>query len=59
LPLGDNLRIAAELLELCARASVVLEIECGVVGGEEDGTRADGPRERRTRRPRTSYGSPR
>jgi fructose-bisphosphate aldolase, class II len=46
LPLGDNLRIAAELLEQCHRASVMLEIECGVVGGEEDGTRADGPRER-------------
>jgi fructose-bisphosphate aldolase class II len=37
LPLGENLRIAAELLEQCARADVVLEIECGVVGGEEDG----------------------
>jgi fructose-bisphosphate aldolase, class II len=35
--LEENLRIAAELLEQCARAKVVLEIEIGVVGGEEDG----------------------
>jgi len=46
LPLEENLRIAAELLEQCVQADVVLEIECGVVGGEEDGVRADGPRER-------------
>ncbi len=36
-PLEENLQIAAELLEQCARAKVVLEIEVGVVGGEEDG----------------------
>jgi fructose-bisphosphate aldolase, class II len=36
-PLDENLRIAAELLEQCAAARVVLEIEVGVVGGEEDG----------------------
>jgi fructose-bisphosphate aldolase class II len=36
-PLDENLKIAAELLEQCARAKVVLEIEVGVVGGEEDG----------------------
>ena len=46
LPLEENLRIAADLLEQCAGANVVLEVECGVVGGEEDGLRADGPRER-------------
>jgi fructose-bisphosphate aldolase, class II len=46
LPLEENLRIAAGLLEQCARAKVVLEIECGGVGGEEDGLRAEGPRER-------------
>jgi fructose-bisphosphate aldolase, class II len=37
LPLGENLRIAASLLEECAPLDVVLEIEIGVVGGEEDG----------------------
>jgi fructose-bisphosphate aldolase class II len=37
LPLEDNLRVSAELLERCRRLDVVLEVECGVVGGEEDG----------------------
>jgi fructose-bisphosphate aldolase, class II len=46
LPLEENLRIASDLLRQCARANVVLEIECGVVGGEEDGMQAAGPRER-------------
>jgi fructose-bisphosphate aldolase, class II len=36
-PLDENLKIAAELLEQCAAAKIVLEIEVGVVGGEEDG----------------------
>jgi len=36
LPLEDNLRISTELLAECARAGVVLEVECGVVGGAED-----------------------
>ncbi len=36
-PLEENLTIAAELLELSAAAKIVLEIEIGVVGGEEDG----------------------
>ena len=35
--LEENLSIAAELLERCAAARVVLEVEIGVVGGEEDG----------------------
>jgi fructose-bisphosphate aldolase, class II len=35
--LEENLKIAAELLELAAAARIVLEIEIGVVGGEEDG----------------------
>jgi fructose-bisphosphate aldolase class II len=35
--LEENLRIAAELLEQAAAAKIVLEIEIGVVGGEEDG----------------------
>jgi fructose-bisphosphate aldolase, class II len=37
LSLGDNLRVSEELLAVCAEAGVVLEIEVGVVGGEEDG----------------------
>jgi fructose-bisphosphate aldolase class II len=36
-PLPENLTIAAELLDLAARARIILEIEVGVVGGEEDG----------------------
>lgn len=36
-PLEENLQIAEELLARCAAAHIVLEIEVGVVGGEEDG----------------------
>ncbi|SEP75998.1 fructose-bisphosphate aldolase [Lentzea xinjiangensis] len=36
-PLDENLQIASELLDLSAKAKLVLEIEVGVVGGEEDG----------------------
>ncbi|MEZ0076584.1 class II fructose-bisphosphate aldolase [Planotetraspora sp. GP83] len=36
-PLQENLHIAAELLEKAAEARVILEVEIGVVGGEEDG----------------------
>jgi fructose-bisphosphate aldolase class II len=36
-PLEENLSIARELLEAAAEARVILEIEVGVVGGEEDG----------------------
>jgi fructose-bisphosphate aldolase class II len=36
-PLAENLQIAEELLEKAAAAKVILEIEVGVVGGEEDG----------------------
>src|SRR3954463_1724897 len=36
-PLAENLEIAEELLATCRKANVVLEIEVGVVGGEEDG----------------------
>ena len=36
-PLTENLKIAAELLDRCAAAHVVMEMEIGVVGGEEDG----------------------
>ncbi len=36
-PLTENLEIAQELLEKAAAARIILEIEVGVVGGEEDG----------------------
>ena len=36
-PLPENLTIAAELLGECAKARIVMEMEIGVVGGEEDG----------------------
>ena len=36
-PLDENLQIAADLLKLTAAARIILEIEIGVVGGEEDG----------------------
>ena len=36
-PLGENLDIAKELLPRLAAIDVVLEVEIGVVGGEEDG----------------------
>ena len=36
-PVGENLEIAQELLAQAAAAKIVLEVEIGVVGGEEDG----------------------
>jgi fructose-bisphosphate aldolase class II len=36
-PLEENLAIAKELLAACAKARIVMEMEIGVVGGEEDG----------------------
>ncbi|WP_327088268.1 class II fructose-bisphosphate aldolase [Nonomuraea sp. NBC_01738] len=36
-PLEDNLEIARELLDKCHRANIIMEMEIGVVGGEEDG----------------------
>ena len=35
--LEENLQIAEELLDACAKARIVMELEIGVVGGEEDG----------------------
>jgi fructose-bisphosphate aldolase, class II len=35
--LEENLKIARELLEGCATAKIIMELEIGVVGGEEDG----------------------
>jgi fructose-bisphosphate aldolase class II len=36
-PLPENLQIAQELLDKCAKARIIMEMEIGVVGGEEDG----------------------
>jgi fructose-bisphosphate aldolase class II len=36
-PLTENLEIAEELLAQAAAANIILEVEIGVVGGEEDG----------------------
>jgi fructose-bisphosphate aldolase class II len=47
LPLADNLRIAAELLREANDIDVLLELEVGTVGGEEDGINHEHvPRER-------------
>ena len=40
-PLDENLSIAKDLLPLTKAARIILEIEVGVVGGEEDGVSAD------------------
>jgi len=37
LPLKENMDIAVELLKECHELGIILEIEAGVVGGEEDG----------------------
>jgi fructose-bisphosphate aldolase class II len=36
-PLAENLAIASELVDECAKARIIMEMEIGVVGGEEDG----------------------
>src|SRR6201986_3324652 len=36
-PLAENLEIAKDLLAKCAEARIIMELEIGVVGGEEDG----------------------
>jgi fructose-bisphosphate aldolase class II len=36
-PLEENLEIAKDLLAKCAAARIIMELEIGVVGGEEDG----------------------
>lgn len=41
LPLKDNLDIAVPLLERFRNSELILEIETGVVGGEEDGVTAE------------------
>lgn len=39
--LKENIKISRELLELCAKNDIILEVEAGAVGGEEDGVVAD------------------
>jgi len=40
-PIDENLEIGKELLKLAAEAKIILEVEIGVVGGEEDGVEAE------------------
>ncbi|MEU6562333.1 class II fructose-bisphosphate aldolase [Nocardia nova] len=40
-PIDENLEIAKELLKQSAAANIILEVEIGVVGGEEDGVEAE------------------
>lgn len=42
LPLGENMELAVELLGLCHENEIILEVEAGVVGGEEDGVNTEG-----------------
>jgi len=42
LPLDQNLALAKELLILCSQNEIILEVEAGVVGGEEDGVNNEG-----------------
>jgi fructose-bisphosphate aldolase class II len=42
LPLEENLRRSAALLDRCAALGIVLELEVGVVGGSEDDVSAEG-----------------
>jgi fructose-bisphosphate aldolase class II len=37
LPLEENIKTSKELLTRCAKLGMILEIETGIVGGEEDG----------------------
>ncbi|BDY29260.1 fructose-bisphosphate aldolase [Mycolicibacterium mageritense DSM 44476 = CIP 104973] len=41
IPIDENLTIAQELLKAAAAAKIILEVEIGVVGGEEDGVEAE------------------
>ncbi len=37
LPLEENMKLSEELIKECAALDIILEVEAGVVGGEEDG----------------------
>ncbi|MDO5729444.1 MAG: class II fructose-bisphosphate aldolase [Actinomycetaceae bacterium] len=40
-PLDENLEIAQKMLDLAQKSRTILEVEIGVVGGEEDGVKAE------------------
>lgn len=48
LPLAENMAISKEYLQLCVANEIILEVEAGVVGGEEDGAAGshDTPRDK-------------
>jgi fructose-bisphosphate aldolase class II len=47
LPLNENIAKSVELLKLCKENDIILEVEAGVVGGEEDGIdNTDAPAEK-------------
>ena len=47
LPLAENMKLSQQLLVECAANEIILEVEAGVVGGEEDGVDHSGlPREK-------------
>ena len=47
LPLAENMKLSREILELCSANEIILEVEAGVVGGEEDGVdHSDQPAEK-------------
>jgi fructose-bisphosphate aldolase class II len=47
LPLKDNMDVAVKLLKECNELGIILEVEAGVVGGEEDGVSNEGaPKEK-------------
>lgn len=47
LPLKENMALSVPILERCAKAEIILEVEAGVVGGEEDGiNNEDAPAEK-------------
>ncbi|OAI56226.1 class II fructose-bisphosphate aldolase [Verrucomicrobiaceae bacterium SCGC AG-212-N21] len=47
LPLDKNMALSKELLAECAKHEIILEVEAGVVGGEEDGVdHGDQPNEK-------------
>jgi len=40
-PLKENMSNAVELMKICAKNEIILEVEAGVVGGEEDGVNTE------------------
>lgn len=47
LPLKENMEQAVEIMKLCKENEIILEVEAGVVGGEEDGIdNTDAPAEK-------------